>query len=111
MWDVVCAQMNRKVGKKGNDRRKNKINGKQEAKVLENSLGWASVSKDWDDEAQGPGVDMGSGAAWVKDADLESSCLLPCPRPEGKRTDSIWDQSRFLTWGPLKGLGQTSGSL
>lgn len=54
MWDVVCAEIKRKVGKKGNDRRKNKTNGKQEAKVPENSLGWTLWAGYWGDEVQAP---------------------------------------------------------
>lgn len=36
---VVCAQIHRKVGKKGNDTRKSKTNGKWEAEVLATRLG------------------------------------------------------------------------
>ena len=44
-----------------------------------------------DDEAQGPCIDTGIGAAWVEDADLESPSFLPSLRPERGEYWSTWD--------------------
>lgn len=96
MGDVVCAQINRTVGKKGNDRRKTKTIGKQGAKVLENSLGW-TLGRVLGCEAQGPCVDIGSGTAWVQGADLEST--LSCPRPEGNESCFNQGSEQVLTLG------------
>lgn len=46
MGDVVCVRIKRQVDKQGNDKR-NKINGKQEVKVLEVSLGGTSGGRVW----------------------------------------------------------------
>ena len=55
----------------------------------------------WGDEASGACVDgYRSGAAWDKDADLESLSLLLSPRG----WFSLGLEQGVLTWGPLKGL-------
>lgn len=46
MGDVVCVQIKRQVDKQGNGKR-NKINGKQEVKVLEVRLGGTSGGRVW----------------------------------------------------------------
>lgn len=79
MWDEVRAQINRKVGKKGNDTRKQvgSQGSRKQPRLLFSHRGR-------EEEAQGPCVGISSG---FKDGNLGSSSFLPSSSPEG---DKYW---------------------